>query len=222
MIELVGVRKEFGDGFVLFDHVDAQFDKSSFTFLTGRSGAGKTTFLRLILGVTKPSAGQVHVEDVDIHHLNRDQLLEYRRQVGVVYQDHMLLPYRTVFENLSLPLWIEGKSGRKIREQVDVSLGQLDLVDVANYYPNQLSAGEQQRVAIARSTINNPQLLLADEPTGNLDINLAHQTIDLLRHYNQTGIPVIVATHDEALIHDDDRVIHLQDGSCEEFGTESQ
>ena len=217
MIEFRDVSKEFDDGYQVLDRISVVFEPRSLTFLTGRSGAGKTTFLRLLLGLIKPTTGQVLVEDFDIHQLTRAQLLRYRQRLGVVFQDHLLLSYRTIFENLALPLWVQGKSKLEIREQVRLSLAQLDLAEVANYYPNQLSAGEQQRAAIARSMINEPTLLLADEPTGNLDINLAHQTVDLFRHYNRAGTPVIIATHNQNLILEGERVLHLQEGGYVEY-----
>lgn len=217
MIEFQEVSMQFDDGLVVLDQISVRFDAQSLTFLTGRSGAGKTTFLRLLMGLLKPTNGQVLVEDVNIHQLSRRELLRYRKRLGVVFQEHMLLEYRTIFENLSLPLWIQGKSKPEIKEQVRLSLAQLDLLDVADYYPNQLSAGEQQRAAIARSTINEPALLIADEPTGNLDISLAHQTIDLFRHYNHAGTPVIVATHNQNLIREGERVLNLEDGGYVEY-----
>lgn len=217
MIEFQEVSMQFDDGLVVLDSISVRFDAQSLTFLTGRSGAGKTTFLRLLMGLLKPTNGQVLVEDVNIHQLNPRELLRYRKRLGVVFQEHMLLEYRTIFENLSLPLWIQGKSKPEIREQVRLSLAQLDLLDVADYYPNQLSAGEQQRAAIARSTINEPALLVADEPTGNLDVSLAHQTIDLLRHYNRAGTPVIVATHNQNLILEGERVLNLENGGYVEY-----
>lgn len=217
MIEFQEVSMQFDDGLVVLDSISVRFDAQSLTFLTGRSGAGKTTFLRLLMGLLKPTNGQVLVEDVNIHQLSQRELLRYRKRLGLVFQEHMLLEYRTIFENLSLPLWIQGKSKPEIREQVRLSLAQLDLLDVADYYPNQLSAGEQQRAAIARSTINEPALLVADEPTGNLDVSLAHQTIDLFRHYNRAGTPVIVATHNQNLILEGERVLNLENGGYVEY-----
>ena len=217
MIEFHEVSKEFEDGYRVVDRISVLFEENSLTFLTGRSGVGKTTFLRLFLGLIKPTSGQVLVEGVDIHLLSTKELARYRQKIGVVFQHHSLLSHRTIFENLALPLWIEGKSRLETREQVRLSLAQLDLTEFAHYYPDQLSAGEQQRAAIARSTINGPSLLIADEPTGNLDISLAHQTIDLFRHYNRAGTTVIIATHNENLILENERVLRLTDGDYVEY-----
>jgi cell division transport system ATP-binding protein len=181
-------------------HIDLEIQKGEFLFLTGPSGAGKTTLFRMISGFDKPSSGQVVVAGYDLSKITATELPYFRRKIGVVFQDFRLLKGRTIFENVALPLEIKGERSNVINRRVEDVLENVGLSYKKNFYPEQLSGGEQQRVAIARALIHQPGVLIADEPTGNLDPQLSEEIMDLLDRVNAQGTTVFVATHDHEMV----------------------
>jgi cell division transport system ATP-binding protein len=175
-------------------------DKGEFVFLTGPSGAGKSTLLRLLLCQEKPSEGEIFVNGHDLTKLSRSDIQEYRRGIGFIFQDFKLIPTRTVFENVAFVLEVLGVPSGQQRRRAHQVLKWVGLQHRINAYPSDLSGGEQQRIAIARALVNDPALVLADEPTGNLDPDLSLEIMNLLREINAGGTTVLVATHDRELI----------------------
>ncbi|MGF1509111.1 MAG: cell division ATP-binding protein FtsE [Myxococcota bacterium] len=190
---------ESGDAPALHD-VSLQVEKGGFVFLTGPSGAGKTTLLKLLFAAERPTSGQVFVEDVNIAQLKPRQIPHFRRRIGVVFQDFKLIPHRTVAENIAMTLWVLGLPERTVRRRVAEMLKAVGLFHRAHVLPAKLSGGEQQRAAIARALINDPVLLLADEPTGNLDAEMSLEIFELLERANARGTTVVMATHDKMLM----------------------
>jgi cell division transport system ATP-binding protein len=199
-IELQHVTRRFDNGHEALSDVSVEFAQGSMTFLTGHSGAGKSTFLKLLLRADLPTRGKVLVNEVDIARLPDRRLPRYRQHLGVVFQDHHLLAQRTVFDNVALPLRVMGMREREVGRRVRASLGQVELLGKESLFPRHLSTGEQQRVGIARAVVTRPKILLADEPTGNLDPELSIHIMDLFARFNQVGTTVIIASHDLALI----------------------
>jgi cell division transport system ATP-binding protein len=194
------VTKRFDNGQEALSEVSVEFASGSMTFLTGHSGAGKSTFLRLLIGADVATRGRIYVDQVDISKLGARRMPWYRRDVGVVFQDHHLLPEHSVFDNVALPLKISHHGEREISSRVRGALGRVELLGKEHLMPGQLSTGEQQRVGIARAVVGKPKILLADEPTGNLDPGLARSVMDLFRQFNELGTTVIIASHDTGLI----------------------
>lgn len=194
------VTKRFDNGQEALSEVSVEFASGSMTFLTGHSGAGKSTFLRLLIGADVATRGRIYVDQVDISKLGARRMPWYRRDVGVVFQDHHLLPEHSVFDNVALPLKISHHGEREVSSRVRGALGRVELLGKEHLMPGQLSTGEQQRVGIARAVVGKPKILLADEPTGNLDPDLARSVMDLFRQFNELGTTVIIASHDTGLI----------------------
>jgi cell division transport system ATP-binding protein len=180
--------------------VELEINKGEFLFLTGPSGAGKTTLFRMISAFDRPSSGAVEVAGYDIGKITANEVAYFRRKIGVVFQDFRLLKGRTVFENVALPLEVKGDRPANVNRRVDEMLENVGLLYKKNAYPEQLSGGEQQRVAIARALIHQPGVLIADEPTGNLDPQLSEEIMDLLDRVNAQGTTVFVATHDHDMV----------------------
>ena len=197
---------------VALDNVSFSIQKGEFVAIVGPSGSGKSTLLHMLGGVDRPSSGKVYIDDTDIYSLNNDELAIFRRrQVGLIYQFYNLIPILNVVENITLPCDLDGVKVDK--KKIDDMLNTLGLQNRKSHLPNELSGGQQQRVSIGRAIINNPAIVLADEPTGNLDSKSSREIIDLLRlsnkKYNQT---LIVITHDENIALEADRVITIADG----------
>ncbi len=213
MIEMHHVTKIYSNGVKALDNINLEIKKSEFVFLVGPTGAGKTTFLRMILRQDLPNEGQVIIDGRNIEKLHSTKIPYLRRNIGVVFQDFKLLKTRSVFDNVAFALRVMGFSGSIIKKQV---LRTLDLVGLAhkkNMYPLELSGGEQQRVCIARSLVNNPAILLTDEPTGNLDPDISWEIMKVLLEINNHGTTVLVATHDKNIVNRlKKRVIALVDG----------
>ena len=214
MIRLENVTKTYPsqDRPALRD-VSLEISKGEFLFLVGASGSGKSTFLRLILKEERPTAGAIHVLGKDLSRLSNWKVPTLRRQIGTVFQDFRLLPNKTVAENVAFALEVLGKSRGVTRKVVPEVLDLVGLADKADRMPDELSGGEQQRVAIARAFVNRPLILIADEPTGNLDPNTSVGIMKLLDRINRTGTTVMMATHDDEIVDQmRKRVIELQDG----------
>ena len=200
MIKFDRVSKRYPGGHEALLNVGFELADGEFAFLTGHSGAGKSTLLKLVMQMEKASGGQVIVNGQNLNRLPRRQLPFFRRQIGVVFQDHQLLFDRTVFDNVALPLRVAGYNNEDAARRVRAALDKVGLLKKENQNPIALSGGEQQRVGIARAVVNKPVLLLADEPTGNLDPELSAEIMDLFDQFNQVGTSVLVATHDHGLI----------------------
>lgn len=200
MIQFLNVSKIYSGGNKALVDVSFRIEKGEFVFIVGPSGAGKTTLIKLLMREEQPSKGQVLLEGKNIGRLRPSEVPWVRRRMGVVFQDFRLLEDRTVFENVALAMEVVGASPREIRRRVPEVLGQVGLGDKLGAYPVQLSGGEQQRAAIARAIVNRPGLVVADEPTGNLDPGISQEVIDLLVDVNKSGTTVIVATHAQALV----------------------
>jgi len=200
MIRFEHVTKRYeGSGDALSD-VSFELGAGEMAFLTGHSGAGKSTLLKLIGCLERPSRGQVLVDGRSLGRLPRRRIPYHRRQVGMIFQDHRLLKDRTVFDNVALPLVVAGFGHKEIARRVRASLDQVALLPKERAYPITLSGGEQQRVGIARAIVGRPPLLLADEPTGNLDPELSREIMALFERFNQVGVTLLIASHDLALI----------------------
>ena len=214
MIELSRVCKTYETGSKAVKDISLTIDDGEFVFIVGRSGSGKSTLMKLLLKELEPTKGRIVVNDMDLGRMPRRYIPKYRRRLGVVFQDFRLLKDRTVFENVAFAQRVIGVPGRVIKETVPEMLRLVGLSSKYKAYPRQLSGGEQQRVAIARALINNPEVLLADEPTGNLDSFNTHGIMKLLEEINQRGTTVIVVTHSQEMVEEmNKRVITMERGS---------
>ena len=200
MIETQSLGKTYGRGEYALQNLNLKVDKGEFAFLTGPSGAGKSTLLRLLLLEERPSEGEVIVNGRNLSHLTRDEIQAYRRTVGFVFQDFKLIPTKTIFDNVSFVQRVLGRPVEEQRRSTYQVLKWVGLQHRLNALPQELSGGEQQRVAIARALVNDPHLVLADEPTGTLDPDLSLEIMNLFRDINASGTTVVVATHDRELI----------------------
>ena len=200
IIEFRGVSKRYSGGDVGLEHATFAIDRSEFVFLVGSTGSGKSTVMRLLIKEVEQTDGTIRVAGHDLARIPRKRVPFYRRNIGVVFQDFKLLPSRTVYENVAYALQVTGGTRREIRDKVPDILRLTGLSTKLHNYPDQLSGGEQQRVSIARAFVNHPPLLLADEPTGNLDPETSIDIMRLLYRINRTGTTVLVATHDQAMV----------------------
>ena len=200
MISFQRVYKRYPNGREALSELGFDLASGEMAFLTGHSGAGKSTVLKLIALLERPTRGQVVVNGVNTSKVNRRHIPAFRRQVGVVFQDHRLLTDRPVYDNVALPLVIAGAPRRELDKRVRAALDQVGLLGMEKNFPTELSAGEQQRVGIARAVIAKPPVLIADEPTGNLDPDLALEVMNVFKRLNDVGVTVLVATHDVHLI----------------------
>lgn len=200
MLQFTNICKRYPGGQEALSDINFEMPTGSMAFLTGHSGAGKSTFLKLLTAIEKSTRGQLIVNGINVSRIARRRIPHLRRQIGVIFQDHQLLYDRTVFDNVALPLVIAGYRHREIGRRVRAALDKVSLLHKERAYPITLSGGEQQRVGIARAVVNKPPLLLADEPTGNLDPELSREIMALFQAFNQVGVTVLVATHDIDLI----------------------
>jgi cell division transport system ATP-binding protein len=201
MIQFHQVTKRYSNGYEALSQVSFHVQRGEMVFITGHSGAGKSTLLKLIMLMERPTQGQILIASQNLARINADQIPYYRRNVGVVFQDHQLLYDRTVFENVALPLQVAGHHHNEIARRVRAALDKVGLLQREKAYPITLSGGEQQRVGIARAVVNKPALLLADEPTGNLDAVLSGEIMRLFQDLNRVGVTVLIASHDLDLVH---------------------
>lgn len=220
MIELQRVSKRYPNGYLALDNVDFNLAAGEFAFLTGPSGAGKSTLLKLIAAIEPFNQGQIIVDNQDVKKLRPSQIPYLRRKIGVILQTPNLLMDRSVFDNVALPLIVAGHSYDDISSRVRAVLAKVSLAKKENAYPYELSGGEQQRISIARAVINKPAILLADEPTGNLDANLAAEIMALFGQFNRLGMTILIVSHDLSLInHTRHRHITLTQGKIVDAAT---
>lgn len=213
VVELKGVSKTYPNGTVALRDVNLKIEKGEFVFLVGPSGSGKSTLVKLLLKEENASDGEVYVNGYDVSSMTRREIPYLRRSLGFVFQDFRLLPNKTVYENVAFAMIITEALPKEIRRQVPMALALVGLSRKANMYPNQLSGGEQQRVALARALANNPALLIADEPTGNLDPETSWEIMKLLSEVNHRGTTVIVATHEKSIVDEmKKRVVSISKG----------
>lgn len=213
MIRFERVSKRYDQGHDALREVSVDIERDELVFLTGHSGAGKSTLLRLIMLMERPTRGQVFVDDQNLAKVRNRQIANHRRNIGVVFQNHQLLFDRSVFDNVALPLVIAGYDHREIGKRVRAALDKVGLLERERAMPLTLSGGEQQRVGVARAVVGRPKILLADEPTGNLDPALSAEIMQLFVEFSQVGVTVLIASHDLALISRmHHRIITLREG----------
>ncbi|MBD2250446.1 cell division ATP-binding protein FtsE [Nostoc parmelioides] len=213
MVQLNGVTKTYGNGCHALLDINLEIKKKEFLFITGPSGSGKSTLLKLLYGEELPTQGEVIVNDYSVTNLRGDRLSLLRRRIGIVFQDYKLIPQRTVAENVTFVLQAQGYTRKEIHRRLEPTLKLVGLLSKADCFPDQLSGGEQQRVSIARAIVGTPPLILADEPTGNLDPDNSWQVMQILQKLNAFGATVIVTTHDEQLVRRCNRpIVQVRDG----------
>ena len=213
MIDMANVFKTYDGGNLALKDITLHVDNGEFVYLTGQSGAGKSTLIKLLFREVLPDSGQIFIAGRSIIRLNNRETVKLRRNTGVVFQDFRLMENKTVFENVAFALKVLEYPWNEVKEIVPQVLKRLKIADQANAFPRQLSGGEQQRVAFARAVINNPPIILADEPTGNLDPDTSDELMNLFQEFNDEGATVIMATHDKRIVNDTHkRVIALRKG----------
>ena len=213
MIHMQDVSKVYENGAVALEHVNIDIEKGEFVFLVGASGAGKSTFIRLLLREVLPTTGKLVVNGRDVVHMSQRDVPYLRRGLGVIFQDYRLLPDKTVFEIVAFAMQVIEAPRRTMQRSVNSVLDVVGLRDKYRCFPNQLSGGEQQRVAIARAIVNDPSIVIADEPTGNLDPDTSWEIMDIFRRINAVGTTILMATHDKGIVDTmKKRVIAIEDG----------
>ena len=213
MVELKNVSVTYSTGVDALNNVSLKINDGEFAFVVGSSGAGKSTLIKLILKEIDATSGTVLVNDYNLSTLKRRSIPEFRRTIGFVFQDFRLIPSMTVYENIAFVLRVIDAPRKYIRKRVPYVISLVGLQEKSNSYPNQLSGGEQQRVAIARALVNDPQLIIADEPTGNIDPELSYEIVDLLKGINDCGTTILMVTHEHDLVrHFGGRIININSG----------
>ena len=221
MIEFINVSKVYKNGNEALKDVNLKIEKGEFVFVVGPSGAGKSTFIKMLLHEEVPTKGTVYVNGYHMNRIQRRQIPQFRRSLGVVFQDFRLIPKMTVYDNVAFALRVTNVASRSIRQRVPYILNLVGLASKARSYPEQLSGGEQQRVALARALVNNPSLLIADEPTGNIDPELSLEIVELLNEINKCGTTVVMVTHAHDLVSKfNRRVITINHGNIVSDGEE--
>jgi cell division transport system ATP-binding protein len=219
MIQFDNLSKRYAGGFEALKGINLNVNAGELAFLTGHSGAGKSTLLKLLMLLERPSSGTLLINGKNINRLADSKIPAYRRQLGVVFQDHQLLMDRSVFDNVALPLQVAGQSRKEIGRRVRAALDGVGLLSKERHSPRMLSGGEQQRVGIARAVVHKPRILLADEPTGNLDPGLSAEIMALFRRFQDVGVTVLIASHDIDLINQMNcRIIRLEQGMVADDG----
>ena len=213
MVRFDNVSKRYDNGFEALSRISFEVEAGEMLFLTGHSGAGKSTLMKLIMQMERPSGGQITVGGQLLNRMSNREIPYYRRNIGVVFQNHQLLFDRSVFDNVALPLQIAGLPPQEIGRRVRAALDKVSLLEKERLNPIVLSGGEQQRVGIARAVVNKPSMLLADEPTGNLDPELSEEIMTLFRQFNEVGVTILIASHDvELLKRMNKRILGLVEG----------
>ena len=212
IISFSHIAKQYAGSISALSDVSMEIAEGELVYLAGPSGAGKSTLLKLIAGIERPSAGLLLVSGQDMRKLNRTTLPYWRRMLGLILQQHRLLNDRSVLQNVMLPLLVSGASVKEATQRARVALDRVDLGNKADLAPQALSGGEQQRVSIARAIVHKPRIILADEPTANLDRDSGRRVMDMLHAFHTAGVTCIIATHDERLLQNADRVIQLERG----------
>lgn len=213
MVELVDVSKSYDGGTIALDHLSLKIPDGQFVFIVGPSGSGKSTFLKLLTKEEEPTSGKIIINDTDITAMKKRKIPYLRRTMGIVFQDFRVIEKMTVFENVAFAMHVVGARSRDIRKRVPYVLNLVDLGDKARRKVSELSGGEKQRVGLARALVNNPNMIIADEPTGNIDPNLSYELVELLSQINQRGTTVIMVTHDISIVKKFNfRVIEISDG----------
>ena len=213
MINFDSVTKVYSNGTKALDNVSFSIEKGEFAFIVGDSGAGKSTLLKLIMKEEEPTDGNINVNRFNLNSLRQKDIPDLRRSLGIVFQDFRLIENMTVYENVEFALRVTNVPSRHIRKRVSYVLGLVRLGDKARCYPRELSGGQQQRVALARALVNNPAIIIADEPTGNVDPAMSHEIVELLNEINHCGTTVLMVTHEHDLVHEfGRRVITIRDG----------
>ncbi len=213
MIYFNNVTKHYNDKDRSITNVDLTINQGEFVSIVGHSGSGKTTLIKLLLNEVKPTSGTVFFENQDIHKLKGTEITTYRRRIGVVFQDFRLLPNKTAFENVAFAMEVAGRSDEDIVTDVPYALELVGLSNKAYDFPHEMSGGEKQRLAIARAIINQPEVIIADEPTGNLDPVATNEVIGILKKINDLGTTVILTTHNKEVVNNlGKRVVHLENG----------
>lgn len=213
MISLQKVTKIYENGAIAINDISLNINKGEFAFIVGSSGSGKSSLIRMLLKEIEPTYGKIEVDSININTITKNQVPFLRRKLGVVFQNFRLLPSKTVYENVAFAMQVVEDTNKNIRRTVPAILAMVGLTHKAKVYPNELSGGEQQRVALARAMVNKPPILLADEPTGNLDPETAWEIMDLLQEINERGTTVVIATHAKDIVDSlKKRVITLQKG----------
>jgi cell division transport system ATP-binding protein len=219
VIQFDNLSKRYPGGFEALRNISFKMDAGEMAFLTGHSGAGKSTLLKLLMLMERPTSGNLLINGKNLNRLSNSQIPMYRRQVGVVFQNHQLLLDRSVFDNVALPLQVTGYPASEVGRRVRAALDGVGLLDKEQQKPMALSGGEQQRVGIARAVVHKPRILLADEPTGNLDPELSTEIMALFRRFQSVGVTVLIATHDISLINRMQlRIMRLEDGELTDDG----
>ena len=214
MIEFNNVSKRYDNGTKALENVSMTIERGEFVFIVGSSGAGKSTLIKLMLREEKPTSGIVHVNGYNLNKIKRRHIPKFRRTLGVVFQDFRLIPYMSAFDNVAFALRVTNVSRKDIRSRVPYVLGLVGLAAKAKMIPEKLSGGEQQRVALARALVNNPDLIIADEPTGNIDPELSYEIVELLHEINKTGTTIVMVTHEHELVSQfNHRVITIENGT---------
>ncbi|PJC56072.1 cell division ATP-binding protein FtsE [Candidatus Kaiserbacteria bacterium CG_4_9_14_0_2_um_filter_41_32] len=214
MIYFDNVSKLYNGGrSAAIEEITFQIEPKEFVSIVGHSGAGKSTILKMIIAEDKPTSGQIFFESLDVNRIPRSRLPQYRRKIGTVFQDFKLLPHKTAYENIAFAMEANGRSDEEIAENVPQVLDLVDLTDKAWNFPEELSGGEKQRVAIARAIVNQPDIIIADEPTGNLDPIATYEVVQILRKINELGTTVVMTTHNKGVIDElGRRVITMDEG----------
>jgi cell division transport system ATP-binding protein len=213
MIVFDGVTKVYSDDTKALDDINLKIEPKEFVSIVGHSGAGKTTLIKMLLAEDSPSEGDVIFESINVHELKGNEVNKLRRRIGTVFQDFRLLPNKTVYENIAFAMEAAGATDEEIAADVPYALELVNLSDRAWNFPGELSGGEQQRVAIARALVNQPDVIVADEPTGNLDPLSTHEIIQILKKVNDLGTTIILTTHDKHIIDElEKRVVTMEDG----------
>lgn len=213
MIEFRNVSKVYNNGTEALHNINLKVEKGEFVFIVGSSGAGKSTFLKLITCEERPNEGQVLIDGQDISHIRKGKIPYVRRKMGLVFQDFRLIDHMTVYDNVAFAMRVVGASPKAIKKRVPYILGLVGLQHKAKHYPTEMSGGERQRVGLARALVNNPSMIIADEPTGNIDPALSYEIVDLLSAINERGTTVLMVTHEHSLVkHFHKRIIQIHSG----------